>query len=346
MKAKVLLALLSVGVLTLTFSLAYKDVGAGEKPIELSLAHFWPASHYVQTVQVTDWIKEIEAATKGRVKIVTYPGQTLVKMKDTLDAVIDGTVDIGISAFHQTYGRHPLLEVFELPTLIYPNATAASVVAWEGYKQIKPLHVSEVKLLYLQCTGPGMLATKSPVRNMEDLKNMRVHASGSTARCMSALGAVPVGLPAPELYLALQKGVISGVTGPPELLKGFRLGEVVNYVTLFDGVYNKVHYVAMNRKKYESLPKDVREAFDQVNDKWSMKAGKIWAAHQQEGLDFAKDHGVEIIRLSPEENARWIKTLQPITAKFIADVEAKGLPGKEIVDKVKALCQKYDEMYR
>jgi TRAP-type C4-dicarboxylate transport system substrate-binding protein len=102
----------------------------------------------------------------------------------------------------------------------------------------------------------------------------------------------------------------------------------------------------MNRKKYESLPKDVREAFDQVNDKWSMKVGKIWTTHQQEGLDFAKDHGAEIIRLSPEENARWIKTLQPITAKFIADMEAKGLPGREIVDKVISLCEKYGEMYK
>jgi TRAP-type C4-dicarboxylate transport system substrate-binding protein len=346
MKTKALLTIVSIVVVTFTLSLACNSIGAEEKPIELRLGHFWPASHYVQTEQVSGWVKEIEAATKGRLKIVTYPGQTLVKMKDTFDAVLDGTVDIGMSAFHQAYGRYPLLEVFELPTLVYSNATSASVAAWEGIKQIEALAVADVKLVYLQCTGPGMLGTMSPVRKMEDLKNMRVQGTGSTAVCVTALGGIPVGLPAPDLYLALKKGTINAVTGPPELLEGFKLGEVTKYVTLFDGVYNKVHYVAMNRKKYESLPEDIRKAFDQVNDTWSMKAGKIWTTNQQAGLDFAKSKGAEIIRLSPEENTRWIKTLQPITEKFIADAGAKGLQGKEIVNKVNTLVLKYNEMYK
>lgn len=346
MKTKEIFALVSIAVITFTFSFLYPNIASAEKPIELRLGHFFPASHYVQTEQVSGWVKEIEAATKGRLKIVVYPGQTLVKMKDTFDAILDGTVDIGISAFHQCYGRYPLLEVFELPTLVYSNATSASVVAWEGVKQIEALAVPDVKLVYLQCTGPGMLGTMSEVRKMEDMKNIRVQGTGSTALVMTALGAVPVGLPAPDLYLALKKGTISAVTAPPEILEGFKLGEVTKYVTLFDGVYNKVHYVAMNRKKYESLPKDIREIFDQVNDTWSMKAGKIWTYNQESGLDFAKKHGAEIIRLAPEENARWIKTLQPIEDKFIADAEAKGLPGKEIVKKVKALTLKYNEMYK
>jgi TRAP-type C4-dicarboxylate transport system substrate-binding protein len=294
---------------------------------------------------VAGWVKEIEAATNGRVKIVTYPGQTLVKMKDTFDAICDGTVDIGISAFHQCYGRYPLLEVFELPTFVYTNATSASVVAWEGLKQIEALSVPDVKLIHLQCTGPGCLATMKPVRKMEDLENMRVQGTGSTAICMRTLGAVPVGLPAPDLYLALKKGTIDGVTAPPEILQGFKLGEATKYVTLFDGVYNKVHYMAMNRKKYESLPKDIQKIFDKVNDTWSMKSGKIWTSHMEAGLDFAKSQGSEILRLSSEENERWIKALQPVEDKFINDANSKNLPGKEIVDKVKALVKKYNEMY-
>ena len=102
----------------------------------------------------------------------------------------------------------------------------------------------------------------------------------------------------------------------------------------------------MNRKKYESLPEDIRKAFDEVNDSWSMKAGNIWTANQQAGLEFAKSQGAEIIRLSPEENARWIEALQPITEKFVVDAEAKNLKGKEIVDKVTTLSKKYNEMYK
>ena len=51
--------------------------------------------------------------------------------------------------------------------------------------------------------------------------------------------------------------------------------------------------------------------------------------------------GNEIIELSPEESARWVDAVKFLPDKYIAEMEAKGLPGREFVDEVKKLINKY-----
>ena len=86
---------------------------------------------------------------------------------------------------------------------------------------------------------------------------------------MKKLGAVPVGLPRPEVYIALQKGIVKAAVGPYEALKGFREAEVTKYLTIVPGYYNKVFFVTMNYDKWNALPKDIQAAFDRVNDGWA-----------------------------------------------------------------------------
>jgi TRAP-type C4-dicarboxylate transport system substrate-binding protein len=319
---------------------------AADNPIELSLAHFWPVKHYLHTKQVTNWISEIEAATNGRVKINTYPAQTLLKMKEMYQGVVDDIADIGIGVFALSYGRHPLMEVFELPGLNYPNATAAAVVTWEGYKRIKELKLPDAKLLYTFCTGPGAIWSTTPIRRLEDMKGLEIMAPGSTSVIMKRLDAVPVGLPRPEVYIALKKGIVKAAVGPFEALKGFREAEVTKYLTIVPRYYNKVFFVTMNLEKWNALPNEIKVVFDQVNDGWAEKAGKIWSSHQDEGLAFAIKQGMEVIELSPEEHARWMERLTPIRDQFIANMEEKGLPGRKSVEIVTKLCDQYAEKYK
>jgi len=344
---KMWMVLLTLALAVLPLAQGGSPVQAADKPIEISLAHFWPPSHFLHTEQVMGWQKELEAACQGKVKIVTYPGQTLLKMQGIYDGVLDGVADIGIGVFALSYGRYPLMEIFELPALNYSNATAAAVVAWEGYKSIPALKIEDTKLLYLFCTGPGAIWSTFPIRNLDDLKGKEIMATSSTAVIMKKLGAVPIALPRPETYMAIKKGIVKGSVGPVEVLKGFKEAEVVDYVTPVNGLYNKVFYVVMNKDKFNSLPQDVQAAFDKVNDTWPEKAGKIWSSHMQEGLDFAtQKHGVEIIQLAKDEHAKWMKLLQPIQDDFIENLEKKGLPGKATVKTVIDLCNKYSASYK
>ena len=121
----------------------------GDQQIELKLAHFWPASHPAETDLVQPWAAEVEKATDGRVKITSYPGETLLKAADIYGGVKDGIADIGISCFSYTRGNFPVSEVFELPGITYNNSKVASMTAWEGIKQLDPAEVQDTHLLMI-----------------------------------------------------------------------------------------------------------------------------------------------------------------------------------------------------
>ena len=346
MKRKIFLSVVMGTLLVVVFPCLWAPTVAAEKPIMLSVAHFWPPTHYFHTEQLAGWMADLEKATNGKVKFQTYPGQTLLKMADTYEGVVKGVSDIGISAYTMIYGRHPLMEVSELAGLQYNNATHANMVTWESYKKIDALKPKDAKILYLFDTGPGSIMSSIPIRSLEDLKGQEIHATGTMAEVMKRLGGIPISIGRPEVYLAVKRGVIKGSTGPLEILKGFKEAEVEKFATPVYGMYNKVFFVVMNLKKWNSLPKDIQRVFDEVNDTWPEKAGKIWDSHQQEAVDWGrKNHGLTLIDLSPEEHARWMKRLAPIQENWVAKMETKGLPAKEVLETVRELVKKYAAKY-
>jgi hypothetical protein len=56
-----------------------------------------------------------------------------------------------------------------------------------------------------------------------------------------------------------------------------------------------------------------------------------------------KEQGVEVIKLSSDEKAKWDARLEPLTAKWIEGAKSKGLPAEQIVDDIKSLVQKHSK---
>jgi len=321
---------------------------AKSQTIELKLAHFFPATHPAEKELIQPWAKEIETATEGRVKITSYPGQTLSQADAVYDGVVSGISDLGLSCFSYTRGNFPVLEVFELPGIKYVNSKAASKVAWEGIKQINPEEVQDTKLMMVFTTGPGDLFTKEPVRTLEDLKGLEIRATGLSAKGLSALGALPVAMAQSEAYESLSKGVVKANLGPMEVLQGWKQAEVTNYVTFSPFLYNNLFFVTMNLDKWDSLdPKDQKN-IEQVNEKFFEEVAiSLWDKQNEAALKYAvNEHGMETITLSQEEQDRWISLIKPIQGDFVAQMNQKGLNGQEILDKVLSLADQYNKEYQ
>ena len=90
------LALLWFFFFTLT-SAGYVARAAQAKPIELKIMHWQSADNALHKDMFVPWAKMVEERTGGRVKCVIYPGELLAKAKDTFEAVVNGTADIGLS---------------------------------------------------------------------------------------------------------------------------------------------------------------------------------------------------------------------------------------------------------
>lgn len=313
----------------------------------LKLAHFFPVAHPAEEDLIQPWSKAIETATDGRVTIESYPGQTLSQADAVYDGVVNGISDLGLSCFSYTRGNFPVSEVFELPGIEYTNSKSASKVAWEGIKELNPEEVQDTKLMMVFTTGPGAIFTNEPVRNLEDLKGMEIRATGITAQCLGALGASPVAMAQSEAYESLSKGVVKGNLGPIEVLEGWRQAEVTKYITLAPFLYNNLFFITMNLDKWNSLdPKD-QEAIETVNEQFfNDVAINLWDEQNKSALDYALKEGMEVITLSDEEQARWISLIEPIQDSYVTQMNQRGLPGQEILDKVKKLAEQYNKEYQ
>jgi len=338
-----------VFILIVAFSLSgiFNTATAETKPINLSMASFFPPTHFVNTEQAAQWIKEVEEASGGYVKITFYPGGTLLKAPETYDGVVKGTADIGISVFAYTRGRFPVMEAFELPGIYFGSCTATNLVTWEGIKKFKPKELSDVKVMYLYAVGPGALYSKKEVKSLEDLKGMRIRSTGLTAKSIQALGATPIAMPMGEVYESLRKGVVDGNIAPPEVLKGWKQAEVTKYITIVPPVYNAIQFIVMNLEKWNSLPSNVQKAIEEVNEASVFKAGQIWDSQMKAGgIDYGiKEHGMKICRLSAEDNAKARALMQPLLDDYVARMAEKGLPGKEILEFVQERAAFYSKLF-
>ena len=301
---------------------------AQDKVVTLKFSNFWPAPHK-NSVTADEWAKEVEKRTNGKVKVTVYHGATLTPANQTYDSVVNGICDIGMSALAYTRGKFPLTEVIDLP-LGYKSGTVATGLVNEYYKKFKPKEFDGVQVLFFHAHGPGLLFTKKPVAKMEDMKGMKIRSTGLSAKVVQALGGAPVGMPMTESYDALSKGVADGIMCPYEAMWGFKLGEVVNNCTEDHGIaYSTAFFVVMNKNKWATIAPDAQKAIEKVNEEFIVKYGKVWDDIDKEGKDFMVKKGAKIVKLSKEEDARWVTTVKPILEEYVKNMMGKNLPGDQ-----------------
>ncbi len=307
-----------------------------EEPIELSFSVFFPPTH-PHAIASIEMAKEIEKRTNGQVKITVFPGGTLTKPQACYDGVVDGISDMGHSVFSYTRGRFPLMEALDLP-LGYPNGAVASKVAYAYYQQMNPKELQDVKVLTIHAHGPGVLASKKDVNTLEEMKGLKIRCTGLSAKIAEYLGAAAVAMPQNAAYEALQKGVVEATFCPIETLKGWKQGEVIDYVIESKALgYTSTMFVVMNKAKYESLPPDAQKVFDEVGAEWVDVHGRIWDEADLAGRAFVTELGKTIHALSPEEEQRWEQAVQPVIDEYQQEVEHKGLPGADAVKAIQDL---------
>lgn len=307
--------------------------------ITLKYAFFAPAGTFPGK-QMTHWAEEVNKRTNGKVKVETFPGGSLLGAREMWDGVTMGVTDIGLSAPSYDPGRFPLTSGMALP-LGFENATEASRVLWEVTKEFQPKEFENFKVLAMFTSEPGHIQSKEPVRNTEDLANMRLRATGSGVPVIEALGGSAVGMSMPDVPQAVQTGVIDGTMTSREVLRDFRLAENLKYVTEYPMVVSTFAAV-MDKKKWDALPDDVKKVFNELGEEMHAWTGRY---HDEENVNGAlewaqKEQGLTILTLSDEETARWDAKMEPIVDEWIVATEAKGLPAKQYIERIKELQKK------
>ncbi|HOP47791.1 MAG TPA: TRAP transporter substrate-binding protein [Desulfobacteraceae bacterium] len=301
---------------------------------ELTYSCFFPPTH-IQSKLAEAWCKEVEKRTNGEVKITYYPGQTLTKSNQCYDGTVQGISDIGFSVLQYTRGRFPMMDFINLP-MGFPNGRVATAIINEVLEKFQPAELTDTRVMYLHSHGPGTIHVKDKaVHTMEDLKGIKIRSHGPTAEMIKALGGTPVAFPMPELYQALQKGVVNGGIYPMEANKGWRLGEVTDYAISCNSVgYGLGFFVVMNKGKWDKLPDGVKKVIDEINSEWILKHGAAWDDSDFEGIQFMLSKGNTIIGIAPDEAKKWKNAVKVVIDQYEKETKEKGVPGDKVIEYV------------
>jgi TRAP-type transport system periplasmic protein len=299
-------------------------------------SNFFPPTH-IQSQLAEAWIKEVEKRTNGEISINYFPASTLTKAPQTYDGVVQGIADIGMTVLAYSRGRFPVAAAIDLP-MGYSSGVQATNVANGVLEKFDPEEFKDTELMFLHAHGPGLLHTRDKaVHTLDDFKGMKIRSTGTSGRLVAALGASPVGKSMGETYQMLQKGVVDGSMHPMETNKGWKVGEVVDYMTQnFSTAYTTTFAVFMNKSKWNSLTADQQKTIQEINAEFALKHGQAWDESDEEGLAFFKSKGGEVISQSDAEAEKWAKQAKSVVDEYIKSVAEKGIDGKAVVDYIKA----------
>ena len=145
---------------------------------------------------------------------------------------------------------------------------------------------------------------------------------------------------------ALSKGTIDGFVLPWEVIPAFKLHEMTKFHTETDpsrpAMYSAGFVFAMNQARYDSLPADLKKVIDANSGAaLSRQIGKVWDESQAAGRKMAQDRGNTFIKLTAAETDQWMKASASLYDEWVADMEKRNLPGKQMLQDARDLLAKY-----
>ena len=303
---------------------------------ELKLADFQPPTHFVVDNVYTPFAEAVAAGTNNDVTVKLYMGGELEPgPADQYSRVVDGLADIAFGLPGYTASTFPKTLLTELPGVIDAQTGTAKIVAntdklADEYKR--------VVLLGLWNNAPNvLLMAKKPMHTLEDLKGMKIRVpSRNAGLVVEAWGGSPVSMPAPEIYNAMQTGVLDGAMIDATALTAFKLGEVTQSVTTGMETSISDFFLIMNRDSFNDLSEDQQKVLQDAGKQAAINGSAAWNAVADKTLaEFGATDGKEVITLTPEEAATFNAASKPVVEKVIAEADAAGLEASAFVAALK-----------
>jgi TRAP-type C4-dicarboxylate transport system substrate-binding protein len=154
-------------------------------------------------------------------------------------------------------------------------------------------------------------------------------------------------MPLPELGPMMSKGTISGSILPYEIAPAVKMHELANYFTTLappqPRLSTAIFTFLMNKKKYESLPPDLKKVIDDNSGrKLAPTAIEIWDRIEVDGEKVMRSVAKnKFVQLSAEETAKFKAKVKPVFDRFQKMLDEGGDSGAKIIADVEALEEKY-----
>jgi TRAP-type C4-dicarboxylate transport system substrate-binding protein len=176
--------------------------------VSWNLASAYAPSNF-HTENLVQFARQVEATTRGTLRITVHPGGSLFKAPEIKRAVQGGQTQLGEILLVSFENADPLFGLDGIPFLAASYEQAVRLYQASRPALERLLAEQGLILLYSVPWPPQGLFTKKPIRRLADLRGARFRAySPATARLAELIGARAVTVQAAELAQALATGAV------------------------------------------------------------------------------------------------------------------------------------------
>ncbi|MDY7033670.1 MAG: TRAP transporter substrate-binding protein DctP [Thermodesulfobacteriota bacterium] len=265
-----------------------------------------------------NFVDYINERGKGNVHIDFYHSGTLLKAKQLLPGLMQGTADMIFHTDSYIMGTFPILGIFELPFLYNDVASKIknNTIGSPLYKLInQELAKKNIFMITagLMLTSEYLWTKNRPIRKPDDLNGLRIRAAGRIeAMVVKTLGGASTYIPSAETYEALSRGTIDGIMSYLGTVPARGLQAHLKYVNKsYFAAYGEQLYIRLD--KWKNLPPEIRDLILEAGrflEKQSIEY--VMPYHEKNYWPLIKKAGIEIIEPTPEEEEAFKDKLKPV----------------------------------
>ena len=281
------------------------------KTFKFRLQHWQSQANASYQLFISDkgFPKMVEKASGGRIKIEVYPGGSIISPLDNMRSTGKGVVDMaaGCGAYQAGLGSYFSL-LYGIP-FVLDNMDDLEIV-WQNmglYDYAKTLYAKyNTHLLGWNADAPIGLFSKKEIKSLNDLKGMKIRAVGAYGDFYKMFGASPMTTPTAEIYMALDRGLVDGVTwGSEAAMKEFGLHEVSKYILVPWIAGATANDMMINMDKWKALPPDLQEIMTTCYQKYSATLGAFYKYRNYvDRAEIVSKYGMKLCWMSEEDIAK------------------------------------------
>ncbi len=268
-------------------------------------------------ISVTAMAEAVKERTNGRVDIKLHPGGALGGDREVIEGVQLGTVEMTVASTSIYANFVPDLQVFDIPFLFRDFDHAMGVLEGPvGQEMMAKINSRGLKGLAFGGIGFRQLTnSRRPVTGVEDVKGLKIRTQENQIHLQvwRALGALPTPMAIPEVFTALQQGVVDGQENPVGAIINNKFGQVQKYLTLSNHAFTPLALV-INPAAYASLSAGDKKVLDEEGLKAMRRTKDEVAKVEKTGVDELRGMGLQVVE--KVDTARFQEMLRPTFAEL------------------------------
>lgn len=253
----------------------------------------------------------VEEKTNGSVEVSVHPAAELGAEPDLFQGLVEGTVDVMITAPGSLGDFVPELSLFDLAFLIKNADHQREITEGEVGEELAEImeeRTGVITIGYGGGAGRNMYFTES-AETLEDIQGREFRALPTSHPFFDALGLNTTYLPHPEIYTGLQQGVIEGGENEPFFTISEGFSEVApNYLLTQHDV--TVRPILISPHTLERLPEEIQSIVLEAGQEAAEYEFELELAAENDAIEQMESDGVNVVELENKE--KWIEKVEPV----------------------------------